>query len=134
MCHFLVCGWLCVATLFVKHRTLLIMSSLDIEMTDTNLQNLIRTSRMTLHMACGTQTGTLMVCGLSSHTAGISLEVDGNIVLDVCWLWPVNDVQHNNLAELDAILRSINLILQWGCISSWALHVCTAHLQSQNTN
>ena len=34
---------------------------------------------------------------------------------DACWLPPANDAQYINLAELDAALKGINLVLQWKC-------------------
>ena len=34
---------------------------------------------------------------------------------DACWLQPENDAQHINLAEQDAVLKGINLVLQWQC-------------------
>lgn len=44
----------------------------------------------------------------SSLAMGAALEVDGNIVEDACWLRQ-NDCTHINLAELDAVLRGVNL-------------------------
>ena len=41
---------------------------------------------------------------------------------DACWLRPENEAQHINLAERDAVLKGINLALQWQCK---ALHVKT---------
>lgn len=32
---------------------------------------------------------------------------------DACWLRPVTDSQHINLAELDAVVKGVNLALQW---------------------
>ncbi len=52
----------------------------------------------------------------------ITLEANGAIVDDACWLWPENDARHINLAELDAILKGINLALQW---QAWVLHIDT---------
>ncbi|XP_071524208.1 uncharacterized protein [Panulirus ornatus] len=39
-------------------------------------------------------------------------EVNGNIVEDVCWLRQ-NGCSHINLAELDALLRGVNLVVVW---------------------
>ena len=46
-------------------------------------------------------------------TLGVALAVDEFIVEDACWLWPENDSRHINLAELDATLKGVNLVLQW---------------------
>ena len=49
----------------------------------------------------------------SSLTTGVSLVYDGAVVQDVCWLRPEKDSQHINLAELDAIIKGINLAILW---------------------
>ena len=52
----------------------------------------------------------------------VALGVNGAIIEDDCWLWPENDARHINLAELDAILKGINLALQW---QARVLHIDT---------
>ena len=49
----------------------------------------------------------------SSLAMGVALEDNGSIIEDTCWLRPENDMQHINLAELDATLKKVNLALQW---------------------
>ena len=49
----------------------------------------------------------------SSVTTGVALEMNGTVLEDACWLRPINDAQHINLAELDAALKGISLALQW---------------------
>lgn len=44
---------------------------------------------------------------------GVVLESRGTILEDACWLRPTDDSQHINLAELDAMLKGVNLALQW---------------------
>ena len=44
---------------------------------------------------------------------GVVLERHGDILEDACWLCLTNNAQHINLAELDAIVKSLNLVLQW---------------------
>jgi ribonuclease HI len=56
--------------------------------------------------------GTLW-CDASSLALGIALEIDGNIVEDGCWLRKKNDASHINLAELDAVVKGLNLATQW---------------------
>lgn len=41
---------------------------------------------------------------------------------DACWLCPENDVQHINVAELGAVLKGVNVALQWKAIE---LHLFT---------
>lgn len=45
----------------------------------------------------------------SSLATGVALEVDRDIDEDACWLHPNGDTQHINLAELNAVLRDVNL-------------------------
>ena len=44
---------------------------------------------------------------------GISQEENGAMIEDACWLYPDNDSQHINLAELDTLIKCINLAFQW---------------------
>ena len=50
----------------------------------------------------------------SSLAIGVLLEKNGAVIEDACWLRPMNDTMHINLAELDMVLKGINLALQWG--------------------
>ena len=58
----------------------------------------------------------------SSLAIGVVLERHETVLEDACWQRPENDTQHINLAELDAVLKCINLALQWQCK---VLHVKT---------
>ena len=58
----------------------------------------------------------------SSMAMGVTLEVNGSIIEDTCWLQPENDTWHISLAELDATLKGINLVLQWQVT---VLHIVT---------
>ena len=58
----------------------------------------------------------------SSLVIRVALERHETVLEDACWLRPENDAQHINLAELDAVLKGINLALQWQCK---VLHVKT---------
>ena len=50
----------------------------------------------------------------SSLAVGVALEVDGSIVEDAAWMRPKSDCRHINCAELDAVLRGLNMALRWG--------------------
>jgi hypothetical protein len=52
-------------------------------------------------------------CDASSLAIGVSLEIGGAIVEDASWLRKENDPAHINLAELDAVVKGINLALKW---------------------
>ena len=40
------------------------------------------------------------------------MERNRAVIEDACWLQPMNDATHINLAELDTVLKGINLALQ----------------------
>ena len=52
-------------------------------------------------------------CNASSIASGVCLEVDGRIVEGGSWLMKVDGGAHINLAELDAVIRGINLVISW---------------------
>ena len=43
---------------------------------------------------------------------GVIVEVDGNIIEDACWL-KKNDSTHINMSELDAVIKGLNMGLNW---------------------
>ena len=45
---------------------------------------------------------------------GVCLEVGGHIVDDAGWLTKENDGAHINIAELEAVVKGVNLALKWG--------------------
>ena len=51
---------------------------------------------------------------MGNLAVGVCLEIDGSVVEDVCWLQKQKDVMHVNLVELDAVLKGINLAVEWG--------------------
>ncbi|GAB1600614.1 uncharacterized protein LOC115212112 [Argonauta hians] len=53
-------------------------------------------------------------CDASSLTLGVILEMGGVTVEDAAWLRKKNDFSHVNVAELDAVMKGINLALKWG--------------------
>ena len=53
---------------------------------------------------------------------GVALGVNGSIVENVCWLRPINDPRHINLAKLDVVIKGVNLAFQW---HARVLHVVT---------
>lgn len=63
-----------------------------------------------------------------SIAKGVSkLEIDGSVIKNSCWLQSVEDMQHINITELNAILEGINFHYsgtQWSFSFSQTLHVC----------
>ena len=53
-------------------------------------------------------------CDASSLAVSVVLEIGGIIVEDAAWLRKPLDVGHINVAELDAVLKGVNLALKWG--------------------
>ena len=53
---------------------------------------------------------------------GVVLEVDYKKIEDGCWLRKEKDPMHINIAELEAILKGVNMALQWGFKS---MIICT---------
>lgn len=52
-------------------------------------------------------------CDASSIATGVCLEVGGIIVEDASWLRKLEDVAHINIAELEAVIKGLNLALEW---------------------
>ena len=53
-------------------------------------------------------------CDASSIAEGVSLEVGGQVVEDASWLRKKTDGAHINVAELEAVVKGVNLALKWG--------------------
>ena len=49
----------------------------------------------------------------SSLATSMVLEKCGDILEDACWLHLTNNIQNINLAELDTMVKGLNLALQW---------------------
>ena len=54
-----------------------------------------------------------------TSSSGLALEAN---VKDARWLHQANNVQHINLAELDAVLKELNRVVQW---QAKVLHIGT---------
>ena len=52
-------------------------------------------------------------CDASALAIGCALEMEGQILEDAAWLRKKNDSSHINLAELDAVVRGLNLAVKW---------------------
>ena len=76
-------------------------------------------------------------CDTSSLALGVVLEVQGLIVEDTAWVCKSTDCAHVNVADLDAILKGVNLALKWklheievmtdsATVLSWLQSVITA--------
>jgi len=52
-------------------------------------------------------------CDASSLAVGAVIEISGEVVEDMSWLRPKDDGAHINVAELDAVLKGLNMCLHW---------------------
>ncbi len=52
-------------------------------------------------------------CDASSLALGVCLEVRGVVVEDAAWLRKTTDCAHINVAELEAVLKGVNLAIKW---------------------
>lgn len=53
-------------------------------------------------------------CDASSLALGVCIDIDGSIVEDASWLRKKDDGSHINVAELEAVIKGVNLALKWG--------------------
>ena len=53
-------------------------------------------------------------CDASDLALGVILEVDGVVAEDAAWLRKKTDYNHINVAELEAVLKGVNLAVKWG--------------------
>ena len=111
--HFLVCGWLRVACRVLKRRANSVTKGWDDETRDNLLQHMISETVDSVQWddpahgdwCIGGQELNVWV-DASSLVIGVALERHDAVLEDACWLWPENDAQHINLAELDVVLRA----------------------------
>lgn len=64
-------------------------------------------------------------CDASSLAVGVVIEMSGKVVEDASWLRKKDDGAHINVAELDAVLKGINLALKWD-VKSMVLYTDSA--------
>ena len=120
--HFLVCGWFRVACGVLKRRASSVTKDWDDETRDNLLQRMISETVDSVWRddpangdwcVDGWELKVLVIA--SSLAIGVALKRHETVLEDACWLQLENDAQHINLANLDAMLKGINLALQWQC-------------------
>ena len=133
--HFPVVKWLRVAAAFIKRRAADITKGWDDKVTDVPLATMIKEVAARVRQEDPVR-GKWCVNGpeldvwvdASSLATGVSLEHDGAAVEDASWLRKERDTQHINLAELDAVLKGVNMALMW---KATKLHLHTDCLCAQ---
>ena len=116
--HYPVAGWLRVACSYIKRLSNFVQWDEYIpESTMTMLHELI--SRLSNHDPVSgqwnvtSQSQGKVWCDASSIALGVCLETGGQIVEDAAWLRNVNDSDHINVAELEAVIKGLNLAVKW---------------------
>uniref|UniRef100_A0A5S6QJ31 Uncharacterized protein n=1 Tax=Trichuris muris TaxID=70415 RepID=A0A5S6QJ31_TRIMR len=117
--HYPVCGWLRVASAFVKREANSVTSRWDEPIhggpVPQHLDEMVR--QLKEHDPVQGRwdiSGTVarIWVDASMLALGAALEVDGEIVEDGTWLRP-DEARHINMAELDAVIKGLNLALTW---------------------
>ncbi|KFD58237.1 hypothetical protein M513_01000 [Trichuris suis] len=96
--HYPVCGWLRVATAFIKREANRVSSRWDEPIHDDRIQE---------HLD-----GVAREVTKNDPVCGVALEVDNSVIEDGVWLRP-SDARHINMAELDAVIKGLNLAIAW---------------------
>ena len=127
--HLPVGGWLRVAMVFIRRRASNVTTGWDDKIDDAPLNTMIKEvitrghkKDLTRGRWCIDRQALSVWVDASSLATGVSLVYDGAVVGDVRWLCPEKDSQHINLAELDAIIKGINLAILW---KTTTLHLFT---------
>ncbi|XP_065675469.1 uncharacterized protein LOC136091689 [Hydra vulgaris] len=112
-------GWLRTACSFIKRHSLGdVLDDLIEDQAQSWLTEILRRLEVCDSVrgkwnAKGIQNGTTLWCNASSMAIGVAIEYDGVIIEDAAWLRSINDVMYINVAELDAVVRGINLAAKW---------------------
>ncbi|KFD61492.1 hypothetical protein M514_26305 [Trichuris suis] len=117
--HYPVCGWLRPATAFIKREANRVTSRWDEPILDEQVQEHLRemVERLKVHdPARGrwdvASTKVRLWIDASAWRRAVVLEVNGAVIEDAAWLRS-DDTQHINMAELDAVIKGLNLGLSW---------------------
>ncbi|KHJ41552.1 hypothetical protein D918_08404 [Trichuris suis] len=113
------CGWLRGATALIKRRVNDATSTWDQAIEDDELRMLLQ-EVVSEARSPDPARGMWVVAGdearvwvdASSLAIGVALEVDGAIVEDASWLRS-DEASHINMAELDAVVKGLNLAISW---------------------
>ena len=117
--HYPIAGWLRVACSYIKRR------AEGVRWDDKVGQETVEMIKDVVKRVChedpvqgrwyAPRSGTgVMWCDASSIATGVMLEIDDIEVEDAAWLRKKGDFAHINVAELDAVLKGVNLAVKWG--------------------
>ena len=117
--HYPVCGWLRVAAAFIKRRANHVTQSWDEVIEDDELRVCLQETVSEVRRNEPVR-GRWHVKGnaarvwvdASSLALGVTIEVNGQVIEDGSWLRK-DDSGHINMAELDSVIKELNLALTW---------------------
>lgn len=119
LCHFPVCGWLRVAVAFIKQKINNLTSSWDEVVSDDDVKTLLEETANEVRKNYPvrgrwdvTESKPKVLVDTSSLALGVVIEADGCVIEDASWLRK-DDSTHINMAELDAVVKGLNLALAW---------------------
>ena len=117
--HYPVAGWLRVACSYIKREALGVSWDEDVGDRARNLLHETRARIKTEDPVRGAWTvpsedGGILWCDASSLATGAILEVGGVVVEDRAWLRKKTDYNHINVAELDSLVKGVNMAVDWG--------------------
>ena len=118
--HLPVCSWVRPAVSYLKRIANSLSEGWDDEIVNESLQSALESVIQRVRQSDPSK-GVWNVSGeeatvwvnASSLAIGAVIEAEDCIIEDGCWLRPTNDSSHINLAELDALLRGVNMALAW---------------------
>ena len=117
--HFPVCSWLRPAVAFIKRRANAVTEQWDDLSSCEHVRTFLMEVTEKVHHSDPVR-GRWDVRGTEAHlwvdassvAIGVALEVDGSVIEDGAWLRG-SDATHINMAELDAVVKGLNLTLAW---------------------
>ena len=119
--HYPVCGWLRAAVGFIKRRASQSTVRWDDVIADENIvtcltevMKRIRTDDPVKGRWDVTGTTAVVWVDASMLAYGAVVEVDDEVIEDASWLRKDGCTSHINMAELDAVVKGLNVALAWG--------------------
>lgn len=116
--HYPVAGWLRVACSYIKRQTNEFRWDEAVSrqvkvLAEEVMEKVSKNDPVTGEWSVNSVSEGLVWCDASSLAVGCCLEVDSNIVEDATWLRK-DDGSHINVAELEAVIKGVNMALRWG--------------------
>lgn len=116
--HYPVAGWLRVACSYIKRNAEGTCWDDDVGehamiMIKEVMEQVKKADPVRGRWSVNTETGGSVWCDASSIAVGVLLEIGSEAVEDASWLRKKGDYNHINVAELEALLKGVNMALKW---------------------